>query len=208
MSNKNSTLVLWDADGVLVDTRQIAWEAAGQILGAFGIEFSVNCQEDYRKAFGVGGNSPFFSERECKTAREMHRSLMRRLAPKALRHEGVLEVIRSAPHDAVIVTSAYSETIRIILDSEVKLFTAVLGQELGGKRDILRAFATDSTRLSLGITDTITDVKRYREIGVRPVAVTWGYDTVEAFSDDTSIQLAKNPTDLRNILTDFLQIIQ
>ena len=205
MSKQNSILIVWDADGVLIDSREVAWKCAEQILSLFGLSISITNQEEYRKCLGVNQASPWFSEAECATLRELHRMLMKRSGKLVRVVEDVAEMAGRLAEPSVVVTSAYASYVHEALAERGKFFNRISGKEEGKKSEILQKLVEEGYRMILGITDTTTDVKRYQKLGIKPILVTWGYETAnDARDGNPGVVCVSNVSALESTIREIL----
>ena len=169
--------LLWDADGVLVDSQALAHSIATDIMRSVGVDTDIKSQEDYRRAFGVGSQgTAAFSADECRVLREIHRLALRTRATELTRISDGIEVLSRVAAYSSIVTSAYADGIFTAL-RQSNLRVPVMGCECGSKVEILNREKRKATFVY--ITDTTTDIARCREVGAPVIAVTWGYDNLD-----------------------------
>ena len=187
--------MIWDADGVLLDSRRLAWRSAERIAAAFGINTTIQSQNEFRNLFGVGRESKVLQPDECKIARQLHRLIMRRYASEIPINSEVLAIASRIQLPSVIITSAYAETVRTSLGLHGALFQAILGRELGSKSDLLTPFSHGQRKV-IGITDSVIDVERYERAGIKALLVGWGYETPDDVSRTSNAKYISAPSDL------------
>jgi len=167
--------VVWDFDGVLVDSRLEAWRTAAELLALIDIKVDIQSQEAFRKYFSKDG---IISEADRETLRAMHRLIMRNRA-ELLETHPCLALVPQLNVPSEIVTSSSVTLVQDVLDEQAELFVNIRGQEDDTKSALLRTL----THNTIFITDTIVDVKRCHENRLTVIAVGWGYDSVVALKN-------------------------
>lgn len=167
------TLVGFDADGVLIDSRAAAWRAAERILAAFGESASINSTEEMALAFGHIAQNALVGSEHAGSLRMMHRLLMRRFAGDLPLFEDVLAAIANLDTPRVLVTAALADGVTTCLGPHARLFDEIVGFESGRKPELLARLVG---RASVYVTDTITDIQICKPLGLPTVACAWGYD--------------------------------
>ena len=219
IAGRPALAVLWDMDGVLVDSAPLhsrAWQAA---LEAEGVPFK---QEDFYHTFGwrndsiiaylVGPDVPAEREAAIAAAKELHfRELVRQegIAPLP----GVIEWLerlheRGVPH--AVVSSAPRENIAVVLEAiaAAHLFaTCVSGEEVARGKPDPESFLLAARRLDLPpavcvvVEDAPAGVEAGRRAGMAVLAVTTSHpreslaaatltvDSLAGLPEDTFAQL-------------------
>ncbi len=137
------------------------------------------------------------------------RSRLARRARNFQPFEGMPDVIRklhAEGHQLFIVSNNTVRNIRIFLRAHKlqKYFQQVYGGvTLFGKAPVLHGLVRDH-RLESGscvyIGDEPGDIKAAQSIGLRAIAVTWGYAGPEDFESSRPSAIARGPADLLKIL--------
>lgn len=184
--------VVWDFDGVLVDSRAEAWRAASEILALLNIKVDIRSQETFRYYFTRGG---VVEDADRKTLRSMHRLVMQSRAHLLQPFPCLALVARlNVPSD--IVTSGSAAVAKAVLGVQAKLFVNIRGHESGAKGTLLRTVSRDA----VCITDTVVDVARCREQALAVIAVGWGYDSVDALKSSRPDFLVESLAQLEALL--------
>jgi phosphoglycolate phosphatase-like HAD superfamily hydrolase len=167
--------VVWDFDGVLLDSRAEAWHAGSEILTLIGISVDIQSQETFRKYFTQDG---IISEADRETLRALHRLIMKS-RKHLLKLHACLALVDRLNVPSEIVTSSSITLPQQVLSEQVKLFANIRGQETNTKGALLRTLSKNT----VFITDTIVDIKRCHEHALTVIAVGWGYDSTEALKN-------------------------
>lgn len=184
--------VVWDFDGVLVDSRSEAWRAASEILALIGIKVDIQSQETFRKYFTQAGIIP---EADRETLRAMHRLVMKSRAHLLKLHPCLALAARlNVPSE--IVTSSSVTVPQQVLGEHTELFVNIRGQESATKGALLRTLS----RNAIFITDTIVDIKRCHDHGLAVIAVGWGYDSIVALRHSSPDFLVESSAELEALL--------
>jgi phosphoglycolate phosphatase-like HAD superfamily hydrolase len=164
--------VVWDFDGVLVDSRAEAWRAASEILALLGTEVDIRSQETFRHYFTQGGTM-----RESDTAilRAMHRLVMQSRT-QLLKPFPCLALVARLNVPAEIVTSGLATVARTVLGEHANLFVSIRGREIDSKDALLRTVSINA----ICVTDTVVDIARFHRQSRPAIAVGWGYDSIAA----------------------------
>lgn len=190
----------WDADGVLVDSREAAWDAARRIAALFGDTRAIDCYEAYTAVFGRGAQAALVGEEHSEVLRAMHRLVMRTRADKVKVFVDVLNILPRLKSPSVLATSAFASGIRAVLGDYSGLFTQIRGREDGQKVDNLRHFA--ATGLAVYITDGLRDLEVCQRLRVPSIGVAWGYTPIEVLRQSQPDFIAATPEDLIAVLQD------
>jgi beta-phosphoglucomutase family hydrolase len=189
MSPKENRAVIWDMDGVLVDTAEHHYQSWKFAFAKQGIEFS---QEDFKKIFGMrndaiirktmgGGAGRDKIEEVAKDKEEFFRTTVKRdLRP----FPGVIDLLKTLKGNGIrsaIASSAPMENIRVILEGlGIKEYfqALVYGQEVteGKPSPLIFQLAARKlgveTRCCIVIEDAVAGVKAAKAAGMRCIAVT------------------------------------
>ncbi|MGA8029403.1 MAG: hypothetical protein WB992_19855 [Bryobacteraceae bacterium] len=168
-------IAFFDADGVLLDSSRLAWSAARDLLSLFGEAPCIDNGDAYRRHFGREAQIRAAGEDGASALRAMHRVLMRHRCDSVRAFSDVVDVAKRLTIPAAIITGAYATGIRRTLGASAPNFRDIFGREHGPKAELLARFVTG--RREIYVCDTVMDVMLCRRLGIRCVAVTWGYDT-------------------------------
>ena len=189
----------WDADGVLVDSRSVAWRAAEEIAALFGKRLRITTAEHKARVFGRRALGLMAGEDGAPILQAMHRVVMRDRARNVGVFRDVLDIAASLDERPRLITAAYSSGVRKALGPYVSLFRDIAGCEIAPKDALLATAA--AAGLKWFITDTVTDIHRCRASGVKVIAVGWGYDLPAELVAAGPDEIAVTPAELRQILT-------
>lgn len=167
--------IVWDFDGVLVDSQAEVWRAASEILALLGIDIEIRSQLTFRRYFT---QSEVLSESDKTTLRLMHGMIMRSRT-HLLATFPCLTLVHRLNVPSEIVTSGSVTVAQMVLGETAKLFVNIRGRE-DGTKDVL--FHTVSPS-ALCITDTIVDVERCHKHSLAVIAVGWGYDSIASLKN-------------------------
>lgn len=184
--------VVWDFDGVLVDSRSEAWRAASEILAMIGIKVDIQSQETFRKYFAQDGT---ISKADRDTLRAMHGLIMRNRT-ELLETNPCLALVARLNVPSEIVTSSSVALVQQVLGEQAELFVNIRGQETDTKGALLRTLSRDA----IFITDTIVDIKRCQDHGLTVIAVGWGYDSTVALKNSRPDFLVESSIELESLL--------
>lgn len=186
--------IVWDFDGVLVDSRSEAWRAASEILALLGINVNIRSQEIFRRYFTQAGIVPD-SDREI--LRSMHRLIMKSRT-HLLKPLPCVALVDRLNVPSEIVTSGLATVAQAVLGEYAKLFVKIRGRENDSKDKLLQTVS----RNAICITDTIVDITRCHEQGLPVIAVGWGYDPIISLENYRPEFLAQSLAQLEAILAE------
>jgi phosphoglycolate phosphatase-like HAD superfamily hydrolase len=160
--------VVWDFDGVLVDSRLESWRSASEILALLGIDVSIRSQNTFRKYFTQEG---VFSDADRSVLKEMHRLIMKSRAGSLELHP-CMNLVAQLTVPSEVITSSFRTVAEKVLGEHAACFVNIRGHESDSKEALLRA----ASRNAIFITDTVVDVERCRKYSIPVIAVAWGFD--------------------------------
>jgi phosphoglycolate phosphatase len=191
----------FDADGVLLDSRQTAWREMERVFACFGSDMAITSPEAMDAAFGDAAHK-LVGHAHAPVLRAMHRLLMRHSAPNIRLFDAALAVAEQHDGPRILVTAALADGVTVCLGNHAHLFDEILGFESGRKPDLLARLAR---RLDLYVTDTAFDVRACQAVGLPTIAVTWGYDARTAIEASCPDAIADTPTELQHIINKFIK---
>jgi phosphoglycolate phosphatase len=194
------TVIGWDADGVVIDSRAVAWRAAEDIVGLFGPRLRIASPKDNAAAFGRAAQARFVGDDGAAVLRSLHRLVMRSRAGEVGLFNDILRVVAGLTAPPPLITAAYAEGVRRALGPSVSLFSSVVGREEGNKEALIAAAA--AAGMTWFVTDTVRDLRRCRDFGVATIGVTWGYDHAEDLAAASPDILVHNASQLAAALVE------
>lgn len=175
------TSIIFDFDGVLGESRSLAWAAGCQIATAFGRATRVKTRADYRQAFGRNAQEEMAGPDGAATLREAHRLIMRAQATAIPRHESLLSQLLCLNCPLGIITAGYAQTVVDCLGAEIGRFRFIQGRESGSKADLLTSCRQRTFASPLYVGDTVSDIRLCQKVGIPICATGWpeAYDSTE-----------------------------
>lgn len=206
MNLENKKIVLFDFDGVLIDTLGILFFINQEINQDLSIEeyksfFKGNIYDATRKDGTFKKNHPDFDSLYKLKTREM-------MVPDPLKF--IIKELSNL-YTLIIVSSTHSELIKNILEREKisEYFTEILGADVDRNKVIkINSVLTKYSVLSkdvVFITDTVGDIKEAEKCGVRSIAVTWGFHDKETLEKANPAIIIDNPGNLIKNVQDLLK---
>jgi phosphoglycolate phosphatase len=182
------TLLLFDFDGVLVDSLDLYAEVVARCLERIGTPI-VKSREDYLALFdGNFYESMAAAGVDLARYAEAAKEILPRIDFGAMKpYDGLVPVLAALAKDhilAVISSNGY-RTIRTMLDrfGFAPYFREVLGADFRFSKKEKIAYALEKYGIpgeqAFYIGDTAGDIGEARAAGVRSVAVTWGWHSRE-----------------------------
>ena len=191
MINKNNKLIAFDYDGVIVDSMTVNREITNEVCGRVADVRKITREDienldqmsfqEVAKVIGI----PDEILPECLM------SINRRLVetyPDLSIFDGIKELIEKLAgekHILAVVTHNTEKAVHLFLRKHgiEECFTAVMGAEQKkSKREMLNllreTYKIDGENLFM-IGDSVGDICEAKAAGFRPVAVSWGYQSIE-----------------------------
>jgi phosphoglycolate phosphatase len=202
-------LFLFDFDGVIVDSLKEATDAIGIFLSTFNIKKPTI--EEIRRMYH---KNIFDSFKELGVPDDGYPKLYSIIKERSVQYEsriplyeGVNDLLSALKNDGIyIVSSSSTRAMEKYLEKYElsKYFKGVLGAENGTSKvekinKILEIENPDLERTYF-VTDTTGDIKEGKRVGVKTIAVGWGYHHQEDL-------LAENPDYFFLKMDDFIKTI-
>lgn len=205
MANKNKTL-LFDFDGVIVDTFEIAYGARKELTPNLDKEsyshlFDGNIYEekepeDLENSHSkVDENDPFF---------KTYTPLLMKQRPVS----GMTDVIKELhkDHRMVVISSTISSPIKDYLNKyDLSLyFDKIYGGDVHKSKTLKVKMAFAEFNLiaddCLFITDTLGDMREAAKVGVTSIGVTWGFQRRDTLQKGNPIAIVSSPQELLSVI--------
>ena len=206
MNSQNKKLVIFDFDGVLVDTLGVCLSINQEYNDNLSLEEFKNC---------FNGNL-FKAERENGRTFKTHLDFGKKYDLKS-RNIIIPEILKltveelSKNYILTIVSSSFSESIKKILEREniLDCFSDVLGVDVDKdkvvKNNLILKKYNTSPNNAVFITDTLGDVLEARECEIRAIAVTWGFQERKILEKGNPVSIIDDPRDLLKKIDDVLK---
>jgi phosphoglycolate phosphatase len=203
-----NTLLLFDFDGVLVDSLDLYAEAVARCLERIGTPI-VKSKEDYLALFD-GNFYESMAARGVDLAAftEASREILPRIDYGAMKpYDGLIPVLTALEKDhilAVISSNGY-RTIRVMLErfGFAPYFREIFGADFRFSKKEKIAYALEKYGIpgerAFYIGDTAGDIVEARAAGVRSVAVTWGWHSRERLAASHPDFLVDTPEGLLSV---------
>lgn len=186
--------VIFDMDGVLLDSEPVHYEAARQLLAAHGKEFTFDLHEKF-----VGVTEQYFWEAIIKhfDLKEDWKELMKKkerlyqqlLGTKALALPGVIELLQKLQHTQLAVASSSPrEEVEMVLKKiKVHHFFDVIvsGDDVKLSKPNPEIYLLAATKLGItpqeciGIEDALHGVKAVKAAGMKCIGITTSFSQKE-----------------------------
>ncbi len=183
-----TNLIIFDYDGVIVDSRELALEAATQATAAVGVErvvTAVDLETLDNVTFDDLGRHIGIPEVRID-------DFMASLLPFLAAHgdgakvfAGMPELLRGLAlrHEVAIISASERATIRAVLEREglEDAITMILGSDIPGAKaekiaGAAKTLGFEPERVWM-VGDSISDIRQGKLAGVRTVATTWGWQS-------------------------------
>src|SRR3989338_1472152 len=197
-------LILFDFDGVLVDTFIVSYEISKETnenlsLHMFRSLFNGNIYNSLKNNPKVKQHPKFF-ERYEEQSREFK-------VPQPLQ-DIIFELNKD--YKLAIVSATQSALITKILKQAnvLECFSDILGGDIHTSKVVKNKMLLEKYKITsenaVFITDTTGDIAEARECGIKSIAVTWGFHEEENLQKANPAKVVSTPEDLLKALEEIL----
>ncbi len=204
-------LLIFDYDGVLVDTTDIAIQILNELRTEYPLPY-LSSHEDLGKLF----TKNFIKNlKVLGTSTEMVQKFPEKLLSRFALHSSNIKTFSHIPEflqnvyslfNLAIVSSNHTQVIQNVL-VRLKLrnfFQEILGSDKKASKidkiqELLKVFQAEESD-TFFISDTSGDIKEGKEVGVKTIAVTWGFQTKEQIIVSHPDYIVENVTELQKII--------
>ena len=197
-------LVIFDFDGVLVDTLLPCWQAYIPTYGEITLEkykslYEGNIYETVDQKEGKVRPEDYFHEYDLRTQeREIKVPPELKIVLTTLALENDLAIVSSTP---------YKFIARVLEKEKIKeIFKDIFGMEAHTKKVIKINSLLEKYNLSpsdaVYVTDTLGDIKEAHACEVRAIAVTWGFHERETLEKGQPFRIVNLPGELLQAIKD------
>lgn len=195
-------LVLFDFDGVLVDSFELAYEISQSF-----VDVNIS-REEYRAFFNgnVYDSAPSHDKKEERLQADdpwfvPYKAGLMKLEPV----EGIAETLAALHQDGYILSVVSSSLNAPILDYVKKhgldhYFDDILGADVHKSKvvKIQQTLAKHQATASdaVFITDTLGDMREAEKAAVESIGVSWGFHDIEHLSRGNPLNIVRHPSDL------------
>lgn len=186
MKNPTKTLLIFDYDGVIVDSLDVVVKILQELQKKYNLP-QINHKNDVRKLFKINF---FESIQKVGISKEKGQALLSEIKDLSLvLHKefhpfpGIVSLLKTVAHQCTmaIISSNHSETIRSELNNFGLngIFPQILGGETKTKKvkkinDLAKYYLSPKENIFF-ITDTTGDIQEGKQAGIKTVGVSWGY---------------------------------
>ena len=192
---ENKKLVIFDFDGVLVDTLEPSFAINVEVKPDLSLEeFKSFHEGNIHEAIASGRKKPIpdFDKRFRARTRELKV------------HKEFKEILQNLllKYTLVIVSSASTSIIKEILDRDniANVFSDIFGSDVSKNKVVKIKMLLEKYDITpentVFITDTLGDIYEAFECSIKSIAVTWGYHTKETLLKGDPFAIINNPNDL------------
>lgn len=201
----NKKFVLFDFDGVIVDSFALALEINKKICPFTSVS-------EYKKRF-EGNINEYLEEKtnhgdQCRHDLDFFDEYVPRMKNEVKLVPGIELVIQSLAekYNLIIVSSTLSAPISELLDKYnlKKYFLEVMGNDVHKSKveKIKMVFSKYSVTKEdcVFITDTLGDLREANHVGVKCIAVTWGFHAPETLEKGNPYLIANKVDELQGLI--------
>ena len=200
-------LVMFDYDGVIVDSYEQDYKDFIQLCRAHGLEINSkdeydrllddNCYKVMKEYYGLdeGAIDAILKDWEKVSENYVNMPIFK----------GMQDAVKkiAEKHTVIVITSNISTLVSTVLrNNGITEFEDILGADADKSKikKIRRAMEMYPSDISYYIGDTTGDVIEAREAGAKTIAVTWGYHSAERLKRTEPDYLVNTPEELTALL--------
>lgn len=202
-------LLLFDYDGVLFDTKQIAYNLVKKSCEKF-CKFKIRNEHEFIELY----KSNFYEAVRKKGATKASIEKIKKYAITVLKkkklhiHSGIKSIIKklSATHEIAVISSNYDDVMKRNLKQNRILgnFHYIYGTEEGESKKIkikqIMKKAKAKKAEAVFITDTVGDIREAKKAGIKTMAVTWGFHNKKMLKKARPDYLVDSPKEILEVL--------
>ncbi len=210
MTQFSKELVIFDFDGTLADTKEIAYTVYTEMARKHDIELVSKDELERIMTLPILERLKYFNvplRKIPRLAKEAIRRIENHIdyAPIYPNVKDTLEYLRDENYLLYVVSSNSKKNINHFLKSyNLNVFEKVIGKaSLFGKAKVIdklikrKRIAKDK---AIYIGDEVRDIEASKQAGVDVIAVSWGYDSYEALKDANPTFLVKEISEIKEII--------
>ncbi len=202
-------LLIFDYDGVLFDTKKIAYNLVKKSCEKY-CRFSIKDEHEFMEIY----KSNFYEAMRKKGATKNSLEKIKKYAISVLSrkklhiHPGIKSIIKkiSETHTLAVVSSNYDDVMRKNLERNGILgnFHYIFGTEEGENKQkkikkIIKKVKASSTE-AVFITDTVGDIKEAKKAKIKTMSVTWGFHTKKMLLKAKPDFVVEKPSQMLEVL--------
>ncbi len=212
MTTNTKRLVLFDFDGVIVDSFAAAYETNRAL--SHGLS-----EDEYREMFSGNIYETFNKRHETHGTKSREGDFFKLYLPKLMNlpvFPGILDAITTLEkhYILIVVSSTISSPIREYLEQHgvADHFADVFGSDVHKSKVekmnmVFRKYDTGPHDAAF-ITDTLGDLHEAAKVGVGAIAVTWGFHSRETLSSGRPFAIVDNPNELPDSIETYFKTPQ
>lgn len=204
--------VLFDFDGVIGNTFNLGYE----VMRTDGFLRKEVTKEEFRFHFEQNIYDLELDEKSLNEILEKQRGYFGKYAPGLYEmdpYPGIVEVIKmlSQKYELILISS----TIKDVLDKYLartdlrKYFKDVYpaNYDLDKKEQIekIKNNSGASSGEMIYVTDTLRDIRIANDLGIKSIAIAWGYQTLEMLKKGDPLALIKTPEEIVDVVEKYLK---
>lgn len=191
MNTKSIKLIIFDFDGVIADSFHAIYSVVRDAFKYVGIPLS---EQEYRNFFLI--NPKLAEKKLCKNEKKFNKvqKFIHENAPKRYRDVKIFpEMLKTIPRLALttnlaIVSSSQTDIIieKLKKYKLLKYFSLILGADkdlskIKKLNNIIHHFGLQKKSIFF-ISDTFGDIKEGKKIGIKTIAVAWGFHDIKTIN--------------------------
>lgn len=208
MEKKNKKVILFDFDGVLVNTLEFSYKIHKRKNPNFTWErfqsySDGNFHDGYTKAVESGEHIP------TDDFPKQYKDELVHITIHDILHDAVLSLATN--YNIAIISSTTSNVIKDFITQENLngCFTDVLGMDVHTSKVVKIKSIIEKYNIlqneAVLITDTLGDIKEANECGIPSIGVTWGLHDRKTLEKGNPVTIIENPADLEGAIRNVLK---
>jgi len=198
--------LLWDFDGVICDSKEIAFQVHNEIAKKYEKLPLILNEQDYSKMMNKGYDNSlnkYLSQKEINEYFFEHREAMFDRRKEFKTFSKIIQYIQLKKISSSIITATYEKLVIEVLQNngyEKDIFDYIMGRETNGSKaekinDLCNKLEMKKEEV-LYIGDTLSDVDFCNKIGIPIVCVGYGYCQSSVLGKENILKMCKTQEEL------------
>lgn len=200
--------IIWDFDGVLCDSLEIAFKTHNKICAEYNKELKVRDKMQYMNLINSKqGLSTLLDKEELEQYFSEHRNEMYKRRYELRMFNDVMEIIQKTPVPSIIITATYEKLVKDVLKNnsyKCDIFQYIAGIETGTTKTerlkyLIEKINIDEDKI-IYIGDSLTDVEFCNNQNIKMIAVSYGYCPKNLLLNQKIEAICDTPKELKQLL--------
>lgn len=200
--------IIWDFDGVLCDSLEIAFKTHNEICAKYNKEIIVRDKMQYMNLVNSKqGLSTLLDKEELEQYFSKHRNGMYKRRYELKMFNDTMKIIQETTVPSIIITATYEKLVKDVLTNnsyKCKIFKYIVGREMGATKTERLKYLSKKINIDkdkiVYIGDSLTDVEFCNNQNIKMIAVSYGYCPKNLLVNQKIEAICDTPQELKKLL--------